>query len=459
MKVLLISPNVESLPDPVFPIGLAQIAATLKANQIEYDVLDLCFNPDYEAAIASALTRVQPNIIALSLRNVDNVSYPNYASYLPFYYQVVQTIRRQSRCPVIIGGSGFALMPEAIMEYLGADFGIIGEGELALEKLIHDINRKKDLYLSLEPKIIDSSSTVIEDLDTLPLPDRSGFDNRAYLKWGGMGNVQTKRGCPFKCIYCTYPIIEGRKTRLRYPKMIGDEIETILAHGINNLFFVDNTFNCPSEHALSICREISGRRLPIKWSCYANPAFITTELIESMLAAGCSGVEFGSDAAIVTMLVNLGKNFTIHDLKKASAICRQSGMAFCHSLLIGGPGETMETVQQTLDTIVAISPTAAICMIGIRVFPKTRLSMIAREEGMIGPQEDFLNPVFYLSPAIKDKILLFTEQFSKQHPTWIFPGLNININIDLQKKLRRFGIKGPLWEHMKIGARFKLRGL
>jgi len=85
--------------------------------------------------------------------------------------------------------------------------------------------------------------------------------------------------------------------------------------------------------------------------------------------------------------------------------------------------------------------------------------MIARQEGLTGPEEDYLNPVFYLSPAIQDKILLFIEQFSKEHPTWIFPGLNININIDLQKKLRRFGIKGPLWEHMKIGARFKLRDL
>ena len=172
-----------------------------------------------------------------------------------------------------------------------------------------------------------------------------------------------------------------------------------------------------------------------------------------MLAAGCTGLEFGSDAANSTMLTAMGKNFTINDLKNASSICRQAGISFCHSLLLGGPGETMETVHQTFDTILDMSPTAVICMVGIRVFPNTRISLLSMEEGMIGPEEDFLKPVFYLSTAIKDEIMSSIETFSSKHPTWIFPGLNININLELQKKLRRFGIKGPLWEHMKVGRR------
>ena len=97
MKVLLVSPNVESLPDPVFPIGLAYIAAALKKNRIRYKVLDLCFVSDYETAIETAVSTFTPDIIALSLRNVDNVSYPEYVSYLAFYRQVVQTIRKYSR--------------------------------------------------------------------------------------------------------------------------------------------------------------------------------------------------------------------------------------------------------------------------------------------------------------------------------------------------------------------------
>ncbi len=453
MKVLLISPNIEFLPDPVFPIGLAYIAGALKANQTPFRVLDLCFEEDYERAISDAVNSVKPDIIGLSLRNVDNVSYPNSVSYLSFYRQIVQVIRKYSHGTVVVGGSGFDLLPDKILEYLGADLGVVGEGEISFVKLINTLG--EDASWNPGEKIIDARPEAIEDLDAFPIPDRSGFDNDAYLKQGGMGNIQTKRGCPFNCIYCTYPVIQGKKVRQRSPERVCDEIETLLKEGIDNFFFVDNEFNYPLDHAISICQEIVARKLSIKWSCYCHPGFVTQELVDLMLNSGCTGMEFGSDAANETMLENLGKNFSVSDLKRASDICRQSGMPFCHSLLMGGPGETMETVRETFDTILAMAPTAVICMVGIRVFPDTRLSHLAMADGVIDPDQDFLKPTFYISPAIEDKVLPFMKEFSKENPTWIFPGLNINMDRDLQKKLRRFGIKGPLWEYMKIGERFK----
>jgi len=454
MRVLLVSPNIESLPDPVFPLGLAYIAASLKKNGIEHRVLDLGFVEDYENALESTLSSFKPDFIGLSLRNIDNVSYPDYVSYLPFYRQVVERIRRETRASIILGGSGFSLMPDALVEYLGADFGIIGEGELSFVRLIKRLSEEGDCGGGKNSPIIGYGPEIIDNLDRLPIPDRSGFDNEAYLHRGGMGNIQTKRGCPFKCIYCTYPVIEGKKIRVRDPNGVCDEIEGILAQGITNLFFVDDSFTYPVDHAQALCREMIKRKLPVKWSCYANPGFVTPKLIELMISAGCTGVEFGSDAANQTMLNNMGKNFTVDDLRNASAVCRQSGIAFCHSLLLGGPGETMDTIHQTVDTVREMSPTAVICMIGIRVFPGTRMSLIALKEGMISPEQDFLRPVFYFSPAIEEKIFPFMEKFAKENPTWIFPGLTININQTLQKKLRRFGVKGPLWEHMKIGERF-----
>ena len=456
MKVLLISPNIESLPDPVFPIGLAYITAALKQHNIRYQVLDLCFVEDYDAAIVSALNHFSPDIIGLSLRNVDNVSYPNYISYLPFYRKIIQTIRQHSRGHIVLGGSGFALVPESILNYLQADYGILGEGEYALIKFIHALGQTKDPYAKQPSQIINYPPDIIENLNDLPIPDRTDFDNAAYFQWGGMGNIQTKRGCPFNCIYCTYPVIEGKKIRQRHPKLVCDEIENLLEYGARYLFFVDNEFNYPIDHAKAVCREIIHRQLSVKWSCYANPQFVTPELVELMLEAGCTGLEFGSDAATDTMLKNMGKSFTVSDLQSASDICQKAGISFCHSLLLGGPGETMKTVNQTLETILGMSPTAVICMVGIRIFPKTKLSLIAENEGIVGPNTDFLKPVFYLSSAIKDEILPFLEAFSKKHPTWILPGLKININANMQRKLRRFGIKGPLWEYMKAGERFRL---
>jgi radical SAM superfamily enzyme YgiQ (UPF0313 family) len=455
MQVLLVSPNVEFLPDPVYPIGLACIAAALKERGIKHQALDLCFVQDYEAAIAGALKNFQPDMIALSLRNVDNVSYPNYVSYLSFYRRVVETFKKFSQACIVLGGSGFALLPEAILNYLKADYGVLGEGEFAFLQFIDDLGQNIDPKARLTPSLICYPFGNSVDLDRLPLADRSLFDSAAYLKWGGMGNLQTKRGCPFKCIYCTYPAIEGQQVRRRSPRRVCDEIETMLAGGIDTFFVVDNEFNFPPDHAQAVCREIIRRKLPVKWSCYAHPGFVTPQLIDSMLRAGCSGLEFGTDAANSVMLANLGKNFTVADIENASAICRQAGISFCHSLILGGPGETMQTVAQTLEAIGEMVPTAVICMLGIRIFPNTKLAVTARQDGIIGPEEDFLKPVFYLSPAVSKDLLPFVKTFSKSHPTWIFPGLNININVALQKKLRRFGIKGPLWEHMKITRRLR----
>ncbi len=455
MRVLLVSPNVERLPDPVFPIGLAHIAAALKDNDIPYQILDLCFVEDYERAIDSSIASFQPDVVGLSLRNVDNVSYPNYTSYLPFYRQVVERIRKRSRAFVVLGGSGFSLLPEPILEYLDADLGIVGEGEISFVRFIEDLEKGKTAGKKLKQSIIRHG--VIENLNSQPIPDRSGFDHEAYLAQGGMGNLQSKRGCPFRCVYCVYPIVEGKKVRLRNPQLVCDEIESMLEHGTDNLFFVDSVFNYPVDHAVSICEEILRRRLAIKWSCYANPRFVTRELVAMMKPAGCTSLEFGSDAACPKMLNNFRKEFTVKDLKGASSICQQADMPFCHSLLLGGPGETMETVCETLDNMLDMSPTAVICMLGIRVFPKTELSRIGAKEGIIDPETDFLESVFYLSPQVRDEIVPFMEKFSKKNPTWIFPGMNINMNAKLQRKLRRFGFRGPLWEQIQKGRLFLAR--
>jgi radical SAM superfamily enzyme YgiQ (UPF0313 family) len=447
MNILLISPNREHLPDPVFPLGAAYITAALENAGFGCHCLDLCFSDDPQAEIAAALEKVQPGLVALSLRNVDNVSYPHSVSYLPFYRQVVAMIRRHSPAPIVLGGSGFTLLPDELLNYLRADYGIAGEGEIALVRLVRHLKGEAALGKEDLP-IVRAGRFPVSDLNGITVPARSPFDSDRYLRRGGMGNLQTKRGCPFACIYCTYPLIEGRTVRMRSPESICNEIEMLRAQGIDTLFITDNEFNYPIAHALAVCQEIVRRRIQIKWSAYANPAHVTAELLEAMQAAGCTSVEFGTDAACDPMLQRMGKCFDTHQLQAAGNLCKKAGMPFCHSLLLGGPGETMETVKATLDNIVAQEPTAVICMVGIRIFPGTRLAGIARREGRLAPDHNFLQPIFYLSEQIKVNIIKHIQQFSTDHPTWIFPGLQINMNVRLQSKLRRRGKKGPLWESM-----------
>jgi len=453
MRVLLISPNMEKLPDPVAPLGLACLSSVLKSQGYEVQCLDLCFSENWEETIARTILDFSPEAIGLSLRNIDNVAYPDTVSYLPFYKEVIARIRQVSKTPLFLGGAGFTLMPRAILQFLDADGGIVGEGEGAFPKTLAALTN--GLPLEIEgflgrDSIGSVSPACIYDLDTLPTPDWDSLNLGQYFAHGGMGNLQTKRGCPFACIYCTYPLIEGRKVRLHSPGRVAAEAEELVRRGIENVFIVDNIFNYPESHAEEICRAFIEKGIPLKWSCYVHPAFFTRTLAEDMKKAGCTGVEFGTDSGSPTVLVRLGKKFSPDDIRRASHAARDAGLEVCHSLSLGAPGETGETLRESFNLMEEISPTAVIAMVGLRIFPGTGLARLALEEGILSPADDLLQPKFYIAPKIKDQIIECARKKAAAHPNWIFPGLGINVSSRLQSKLRRFGVKGPLWEHMKI---------
>ncbi len=461
MRVLLISPNVEMLPDPVAPLGVAFLSSSLKAAGHEVGFLDLCFEENIQAALETSISNFSPDVIGLSLRNVDNVSWPESVSYLPFYRRVIDFCRQLTHSPIILGGAGFTLMPRAILNYLQADGGIAGEGEEAFPQALTSIAEDRiGTFPAVREFLHDRSifsPVCIENLDPLPSPDWQGVDLKQYFQRGGMGNLQTKRGCPFSCLYCTYPMIEGKRLRLRSPARVAAEAEFLVEQGVGNVFIADNMFTFPESHARNVCRSFLEKGISLKWSCYAHPAFFSPSLAEEMRRAGCTGVEFGADSGAWTVLSKLKKDFTPGQIRSATQFARDAGLEVCHSLSLGAPGETEETLEETFSLMDEISPTAVIAMVGLRVFPGTGLARLAMDEKMMAPDRDMLEPFFYVSPAVKDHILEIVPGHAKTHPNWIFPGLGINVSPPLQSKLRKFGIKGPLWEHMKIMRERKAR--
>ena len=459
MRILLISPNTEMLPDPVFPLGLAFLSGAIKRSHHQHHILDLCFEENYGKALDEAVAKFQPQAIGLSLRNVDNVAYPNTVSYLPFYQKVISHLRQITSAPIILGGSGFSLMPRTILAYLQGDYGIMGEGELALVGFLDYLERG----LSLNPLPPILSAYALQEIGSrqpeqvpvgeFPLPCRGKFANAKYLRFGGMGNVQTKRGCMFSCVYCTYPLIEGRNARLRPPEQVGEEVQHLCHQGIDTFFVVDNIFNFPPHHAKSICAEFLRRNLKVRWSCYLHPEFVTKSLLRLMKEAGCTSVEFGVDSGSNVVLKQLGKSFTTVAVRRASELCHDVGLPFCHSLIFGGPGENRQTVRETFDLMAEVSPTAVIAMAGIRLFPGTKLGETASRQDLILTDETMLKPTFYLAESVRPFILDVLEDHAKLNRNWVLPGLNVNINKRLQEKLRRFGLRGPLWEHMQVRRR------
>jgi radical SAM superfamily enzyme YgiQ (UPF0313 family) len=454
--VLLISANTEKLPDPVFPIGAGYVAASAEKHGHTVETLDLCFASAPADAIAERLRDVRPDVIGISLRNLDSTSYPDNTSYIDDYGAVVAAVRERSSAPIVLGGAGFTVAPRAIMEALGAEIGVVGEGEVAFPWVLERLSRGEPV--AGEPGVACEAAGRgvlvvphrIQHLDSAGVPSRRHFDWQLYYDRGGALNVQTKRGCYFECVFCSYPLIEGSKVRMRTPASVVDEIEAVREeHGVRHWFFVDNIFNAPIRHAKEICEEIARRALDVEWSGYLNPRFVDAELCALMARSGCKAIEFGTDAGSPAMIANFKKEFGVEDLRRTSRLCHEHGLKFCHSLIFGGPGETRETVEETISLMDELAPTAVIAMTGVRILPGTGMVQIAIADGQIDPDDDLLHPRFYVSPHLEGELLDRIEAHASARSNWIVPGKSIRTNVAVLQKLRERKIKGQLWRLLR----------
>ena len=449
MKILLISVNREKMPYPVFPLGLAYLVRVLKEEGYKTEVLDLCFSEDPSVELKENLRRFQPDLIGLSLRNLDNLTYPTSVSYLKEVEEVIQTCRQYSSAKLVIGGSGYSLAPQELMDYLDIDFGIIGEGEEVILKLINSfekggsISPSPHLLVKEKPFPHQTGGAKVVPIGT---PDRSLFEARRYLEKGGMGNIQAKRGCPFSCIYCTYPLLEGKEIRLRRIEEVVGELQKLTQEGVDYVYFVDDIFNYPPSYAEDLCREMIRSKIGIKWSAFVNPGFLAKDLLKWMGEAGCAGIEFGTDSGSPQMLKNYRKSFGIEDVIQSSQSCSELGMNHCHYILLGGPGEDEETIEESFELMDRLDPTAVIAMLGIRIYPGTEMEQLALSQGVIRQDSNLIFPHFYVSPALKGRLEEIVREKALERKQWIVPGLEINISQNLMEGIRRFQVRGPLWE-------------
>jgi radical SAM superfamily enzyme YgiQ (UPF0313 family) len=449
MKILLISVNREKMPYPVFPLGLAYLVRVLEDEGYRIEVLDLCFSQDPSVELEKTLRQFQPDLIGLSLRNLDNLTYPTSISYLREVGEVVQTCRQYSSAKLVIGGSGYSLAPKELLQHFNVDFGIVGEGEEIFLQLVKSL--KNESLLSPSPHLLIKGAPLpdlIGGAKVLPIksPNRSLFETRRYLEKGGMGNIQTKRGCPFSCIYCTYPLLEGKEVRLRKTEEVVGELQKLTGVGVDYVYFVDDIFNYPPSYAEDLCREMIRSKIKIKWSAFFNPGFLTKDLLKWMGEAGCVGIEFGTDSGSPRMLKNYGKSFGIEDIIQSSRSCSALGINHCHYILLGGPGEDDETVEESFRLMDRLDPTAVIAMLGIRIYPGTEMEQIALSQGVIREDSNLIFPHFYISPALKGRLEEIVRKKALERKQWIVPGLEINISQNLMEGIRRFQIRGPLWE-------------
>lgn len=467
--IVLVSLNRERLPSPVIPVGLACLATALLRGGHRVEVVDLAMRGDGEdpRETAGLVADRSPAAVGLSLRNLDNVSWPDSASYLPEARRFVEALKSRTAAPLFIGGPGFTVCPAPVLNELGLDLGLAGEGETAGVRLVSEVLlggappetipgavwRDGDGVVRLAPAEIAGPPGGWPETDWPGLvagEARDLFDVRGYLEAGASFNIQTKRGCPLHCTYCVYPLLEGRRFRLRSPASVVDEMEQAMHRwGADRFTFVDNIFNLPLDHAKAVCREMLRRRLNVRWETYLHPIAVDEELLELMLESGALGLEFTPDSGSSAVLGSYGKDITVEHLENAAELCRRMGLPFCFNFIFGGPGETWETVDETFALADRLDPTAVLAALAMRVLPGTDLQRRAVAEGVIAEGDDLLEPVHYISPEVRKGFEEGILERVKTRPHWIVPGLGVNYSPELFELARRFNRDGAHWRHVK----------
>jgi radical SAM superfamily enzyme YgiQ (UPF0313 family) len=461
MRVLLVSANREHLPDPTFPLGLGYIASATQQAGHEVDVADLCFGRQPVQDLRRQIATFRPKVVGLSIRNVDNAAYPLTVDYLDRHREVVTAIRQSTTAPLVLGGSGFSILPEAYMETLGGDWGVRGEGEQTFVALLDALENGRrpggmpGLLSRQQPGGNDTGIMLAAEREPRRgdglRPGRHLFDYPRYLRRGGTGNIQTKRGCVFRCNYCTYPLLEGNRFRARAAGDVVDEIEALQRdYGPHPLFFVDSILNSPRGHVESICEEILRRGLALRWSCYATPLKLDRRQAQLMARAGCEGLELGTDSVDDGQLERLGKSFTAAAVHEANRHCLEAGLRVCHTLIFGAPGETEDSIRTTCRALRAMQPTAVVAMTGVRLYPGTPLAIRLHAEGRIAPDAIGLKPAFYVEPAVAGFLPGYLQQQARAAGNWVLPGMEPPLLPSSQRLLRALGVSGPLWRLLRF---------
>ncbi len=414
-EVVLINSN--DMRPPVAPIALDYLAGALYAAGVAVRVVDLAFAQDTEAAIASAFSDAAPRAVGISFRNTDDCFWPSGDFFVPRLRRLVAQVRTHTDAPIVLGGCGFGIFPRAVMDACGVDLGIVGDGEGPLVELVRRLRTRTPPEGVPGLAVRDGSRRVA--IAPTSYPDalssataRAWVDNIRYFREGGMGNVETKRGCPGRCIYCADPLGKGVRSRCRPPAEVADEVEALCTQGVDVLHICDSEFNLPAEHALAVCEEMTRRGLGrnVRWYCYAAISPFTERLAHAMRGAGCVGINFGADSACDRMLAALGRHYTRVEIGQAVRACRAAGITVMLDLLLGGPGENETSVGETVEYIKAVDPDRAGAALGVRVYPGTELAHIVAAEGPMATNpnlrgtlvdnEEFFLPVFYIDRAL-----------------------------------------------------------
>ncbi len=420
MKILLVQAFLGRFEEggAVYPLGLSYIAAALKEHDVQIFDPNTSESPYDE--LKERIASFHPDVVGISLRNIDTTQVRD-----PFYYfkTLQPTVRlikvSNPSIKIIIGGAGFSMFARKIMERVPEiDFGVYLEGDETIPELISKLDGPEDvkgIFLRKGSTVVFTGQRPFPDLARLPMPRRDLVDIRKYDHpvYTNIG-IQTKRGCPLRCAYCSYPFLNGRKVRTRPVEQIVDEIEYLVRDlNIKRFMFTDSVFNMPEQHAENICREIIRRGLKVQWSAWLNVKGLSEHMLKLALDAGCTNFSFSPDAASNPSLRAMGKDFTEEDIFTVIRMFKKTpGVRVEFNFFCTPPAQdfigVLKVIRLFLIVNLSFMGRGAVNLIWVRIEPDTAIHDAAIREGIINEATELLpakgqdlGNLFYSCPATR----------------------------------------------------------
>ncbi|MFC1761997.1 lipid biosynthesis B12-binding/radical SAM protein [Planctomycetota bacterium] len=443
-RVLLISTNTCVSPYSVYPLGMATVAGQLIQAGHTVQQFDWQVAGQSADALLTILRASDPEVVAVSIRNMDQVD--SLAQFeetweLDDARTVIAEVREHTDVPVVIGGPAVSVMAEPIRDYVGADVAVIGEGEQALLAVVTAATAGQSL-----PPLWPVAKTMLCGAEQAA-PAYEAELVTFYREAGGLIGVQTKRGCPYHCCYCTYPVLEGSQYRAREAEAVVADMERLWQdHGVDTVFFTDSVFNDVQGHYLRVAEALAKRALPVRWGAYLSPRGLSAEGVDLCRRGGLFAAELGTDATSDTTLKGMGKPFRWDEVHRCHDLLVQARVACGHFVIFGGPGETVDTLQEGLDNIAALTSGVVFGFSGIRVYPGTPLQKQAIAEGVIAATDDLFKPVYYTAPDLDKEWMdrTVTDAWAGRMDR-VFPPQDGQRIVAM---LRAQGMKGLLWDRL-----------
>jgi hypothetical protein len=442
MKILIISSNTL----PAAPTGPVYVAGAAREAGHEVQIYERLFAHDLECELTTRLEDFQPDVIGISIRlvfgdelDMDAPLGTRHTDLRPLVKEITDIVRRNSNARIVLGGPGFNYYARNWLEYLDLDYGIRGEGEEAFPLFLKQLSEGGDIYnvpgcaFRKDGSYHSVSPCSVQDLNRQALPAYDLLDWQPYVERKITPAIFTKRGCAFSCTYCPYSKLEGKRYRLKSPQRVLSEARYIFQNmDSRKVMFCDSNFNAPRQHAEAICRAFITEKTDLQWGTGdLRPVGVTDAFCKLMEESGCFYANLAIESASEKMLQSMKRGYTTRQVRESLDAMSRSRIPFGASLMLGTPGETPETIAETLAVLNDYEiPNGVWVTLGVYLWTDYQdIVAEARRTGLLKGDKALFSGGVYLSPGLPRSYLRdlpdalrarpgYSVQFNKPSEAW-----------------------------------------